>query len=31
MTLKDFDETFSDELRDPEFVTAFLQASLEDG
>jgi probable addiction module antidote protein len=31
MYLKDFNETFSDELRDPEFVETFLEASLEEG
>ena len=31
MTIKDFNETFSDELRDPSYVSAYLQATLEDG
>ena len=31
MYLRDFDEIFADELRDPEFVAAFLEAALEDG
>ena len=30
MLLKDFNETFADELRDPDFAAAYLQAALED-
>ena len=29
MILKDFNETFADELREPEFVAAYLSAALE--
>ena len=29
--MKDFNETFRDELTDPEFRAAYLQASLEEG
>jgi DNA-binding phage protein len=31
MTLKDFNETFAEELRDPEFARTYLSAALEDG
>ena len=31
MRLKDFNETFEDELRDPEYAASYLQYALEDG
>ena len=31
MRLKDFNETFAEELKDPEFARAYLSAVLEDG
>lgn len=31
MPLKDFNETFADELRNPEFAALYLQYALEDG
>ena len=30
MPLKDFNETFSDELKDSEFVAVYLEAALND-
>src|SRR5438309_405841 len=31
MPLKDFNETFDDQLRDPEYAAAYLQYALDDG